>query len=308
MRELADTCRIAVVQMQPTIFDRDTCASRMVETIDRVSRERPSDLIVFPELAIPGYPHGLTFGFVTGARRPAGQLDWKRYYDGSVLVDGPEVGTIAEAARRTSSWVSVGISERDATSGTLYNSNVVIDPEGRVDAVHRKLKPTGLERVVWGDAQDHYFPTSDTPWGPMGTLICWESYMPLARVALYQRGVTIYLAPNTNCNPEWQATLRHIALEGRCFVVNCAPYVERADYPADLAEPEEVEALDEVVYTGGSCVVDPYGHYAAGPLWDEPGVIYAELDLQQVAASKWEFDPVGHYARPDVLELRVSDR
>lgn len=132
--------------------------------------------------------------------------------------------------------------------------------------------------------------------------------MPLARVALYQKGVSLYLAPNTNGNPEWQATVQHIALEGRCYVVNCAPYIERADYPDDLAYPEEVAALDEVVYRGGSGVIDPYGHYAVGPLWDEPGILYADLDMRQVPASKWEFDAVGHYSRPDVLNLQVEDR
>lgn len=308
MRDIADTCRIAVVQSEPRVFDGRGCLEEAIAAIDRVAEEHPSDLIVFPELLVPGYPHGISFGFVLGARRPEGQRDWKRYYDGSIVVGGPETEALAAAARRAGAWVSIGVSERDATSGTLYNSNLVFSPEGRLDAVHRKLKPTGAERNIWGDAQDHYFPVSSTPWGPMGCLICWENYMPLARVALYQKGVSIYLAPNTNCNSEWQATMQHIALEGRCYVVNCAPYIRRSDYPDDLAFPEEVEALPEVVYTGGSCVVDPYGHYAAGPLWDQPGILYADLDMQQVPASKWEFDPVGHYARPDVLHLTVDDR
>ena len=159
------------------------------------------------------------------AREPGSKELWKRYYDGSVVVGGPETKARAAAARETSAWVSVGVSERDATSGTLYTTNLVFAPDGRLDAWHHKLKPTGAERLVWGDAQDHYFPVSQTPWGPMGTLICWENYMPLARAALYQKDVSIYLAPNTNCNPEWQATVQHIAIEGRCYVVNCAPYI-----------------------------------------------------------------------------------
>lgn len=305
MKDIADTCRIAVVQSEPKIFDREACLQGALDAIDRIAREHPSDLIVFPELLIPGYPHGISFGFILGARKPEGQKDWKRYCDGSIVVGGPETRALGEAAKRAGAWVSIGVSERDAVSGTLYNTNLVFNPEGELDAWHRKLKPTGTERVVWGDAPDHFFPVSQTPWGPMGTLICWENYMPLARVALYQKGVSIYLAPNTNGNQEWQSTVQHIGLEGRCYVVNCAPYIKKTDYPTDLAFPEEVEALDDVVYRGGSGIVDPYGHYVAGPLWDGPGILYADLDMQQVPAAKWEFDAVGHYARPDVLHLDV---
>ena len=309
MKDLQDTCKIAVVQSRPKPFDRDACLAGAIDAIERVAQERPSDLVVLPELLIPGYPHGLTFGFVVGAREPGSRELWKRYYDGSVVVGGPECQAIADAARRTGAWVSVGVSERDATSGTLYNSNLIFSPEGRLDALHRKLKPTGAERLEWGDAQDHYFPVSQTPWGPMGTLICWENYMPLARAALYQKGVSIYLAPNTNSNPEWQATVQHIAIEGRCYVVNCAPYIVRNDYPTDLRATAEVARLPQVVYRGGSCVVDPAGHYVPGaePLWDSDGILYATLDMQLAAASKWEFDPIGHYARPDAVRLVVND-
>ena len=311
MRDLEKTCRIAVVQSEPILFDPEAGTQAVVDRIDTIAAEHPSDLIVFPELLIPGYPHGMTFGYVVGTRLPGSREEWGRHAAASVLVDGPEMALVGQAAARAGAWVSLGISERHPVNGTLYNTNVVFAPDGHIDAIHRKLKPTGSERLVWGDAQDHYFPVSQTPWGPMGTLICWENYMPLARVALYQKGVTLYLAPNTNDNPEWQATLQHIAIEGRCYVVNCAPYIRRTDYPLDqLVFPEEVERLPEVVYRGGSCVVDPKGHYVAGaePLWDEPGVLYAELDLDEVASAKWEFDPVGHYARPDVLDLRVNDR
>lgn len=308
----SETCRIAVVQSNPALFDRNACVKHVTDTVVRISSEHQSNLIVFTELLIPGYPHGLTFGFVVGERIREGQTDWKRYYDNSIVVGGPETQAIGEAAREAHAWVSVGVSERGATSGTLYNTNLVFAPDGTLDAWHRKLKPTGAERVVWGDAQDRYFPVSDTPWGQMGALICWENYMPLARVALYQKGVTLYLAPNTNGNEEWQATIRHIAMEGRCFVVNCAPYILKADYPDDLSELAQCEVahLPETVYRGGSCIVDPYGHYVDGaePLWDRDGIIYADLDMAQVASSKWEFDPVGHYARPDVLRLEVDDR
>ena len=199
------------------------------------------------------------------------------------------------------------LSERVADSATLYNSNLIFSPAGELAAHHRKLKPTGAERVVWGDAQSHYFPVADTPWGPMGSLICWESYMPLARVALYQKGVTLYLSPNTNDNPEWQDTVRHIAIEGRCYFINCDMFFTRDQYPKDLRAQEEIARLPEIVCRGGSNVIDPYGHLVTETLWDREGILYADLDLQQVPASRMEFDPCGHYARPDVLELTVNE-
>ena len=206
-------------------------------------------------------------------------------------------------------YVSIGYSERDGVTGTLYNSNMMISPYGEA-LNHRKLKPTGAERVVWGDADCDYFPVMQTPWGPMANLICWESYMPLARVALYQKGVAIYVSPNTNDNPEWQSTIRHIAIEGKCFFVNADMVLGRKDYPAlvDDAASAQVAALPEIVCRGGSSVIDPYGHEVSGTVWDREEIIYAELDMQRVPASRMEHDPCGHYARPDVLDLRVCEK
>ena len=307
MRDLQGTCRIAVVQSEPVLFDREEGTRRVVERIDRIAREHPSDLIVFPELLIPGYPHGMNFGFVLGARKPEGRGDYLMYAQNSVVVGGPETTAIGKAAARANAWVSVGISERHPTNGTLYNTNLVFAPDGSIDALHRKLKPTGAERVVWGDADRGYFPVVDTPWGPMGNLICWESYMPLARVALYQKGITIYISPNTNDNPEWQDTIKHIAIEGHCFFINADMVFTKEMYPKDLHCPQEIEKLGDIPCRGGSCVVDPFGHYVTQPVWDKEEIIYADLDMQQAIASRMEFDGVGHYARPDVLELRVHE-
>lgn len=198
------------------------------------------------------------------------------------------------------------MSERDATSGTLYNTNLVFSPTGALVGVHRKLKPTGAERVVWGDANRGYFPVVDTPWGPMGSLICWESYMPLARMALYQQGVTVYLAPNTNDNPEWQATIEHIAIEGRCYVINANQYFGHGDYPSDLEESDVVNHLPDVVCRGGSSIVDPTGHTVVGPVWDAEDILIATLLMDAVVASRMEFDVSGHYARPDVFDFRAN--
>ena len=256
MRDLRESCRIAVVQAAPVMFDKAACTVKAVELIRAAAAEQ-AELIVFPELFIPGYPYGMTFGFTVGSRTAPGRKDWGLYYDNSILVPGPETEILGRAAREARAYVSIGVSERDAVNATL---------------------------------------------------ICWESYMPLARVALYEKGITLYLSPNTNDNEEWQATIRHIAIEGHCFFVNCDMVFTRDMYPAGLHCPEEIGRLPDIVCRGGSCVVDPYGHYVTQPVWDREAIICADLDLTQVPRSRMEFDGCGHYARPDVLKLTVDDR
>ncbi|MCI2062166.1 MAG: carbon-nitrogen hydrolase family protein [Eubacteriaceae bacterium] len=306
MKDLRKNCRVAVIQAAPVMFDKAACADKAVSLIAESAAEG-AELIVFPELFIPGYPFGLTFGFTVGSRNEDGRKDWKLYYDNSVVVPGPETDKLCAAAKAAGAWVSMGLSERDAVTATLYNSNIIISPEGEIVSCHRKLKPTGAERLVWGDANKGYFPMADTPWGPVGCLICWESYMPLARVALYQKGVTIYISANTNDNPEWQDTIKHIAIEGHCWFINADLYFTKEMYPQDLHCPDEVAGLPETVCRGGSCVVDPSGHYATDPVWDKEDIIYCDLDMDRVPASHMEFDAVGHYARPDVLDLWVAE-
>lgn len=307
MRDLKEPCKIAVVQAAPVLFDKDGCVEKAVRLIQEAAGNG-AQLIVFPELFIPGYPYGMTFGFTVGSRNEDGRQDWKAYYDHSILAPGEETRRIGQAAKEAGAWVSIGVSEREVATATLYNTNLFFSPDGELAAVHRKLKPTGAERVVWGDANRGYFPVADTPWGPMGSMICWESYMPLARAALYQKGVTLYISPNTNDNEEWQATIRHIAIEGHCYFINCDMFFTRAMYPKDLRGQEEIGRLPDIVCRGGSCIVDPYGHYVTEPVWDKEAVIYAELDMQKVPMSRMEFDACGHYARPDVLDLRVEEK
>ncbi len=305
MKDLQSTCSIAVVQAAPVLFNKSACLAKALALIEEAAGHG-AELIVFPELFIPGYPYGMTFGFTVGSRTEDGRRDWKRYYDASILADGEEAQALAEAAKKHGVYLSIGISERDPVTATLYNSNLMISPEG-VIMNHRKLKPTGSERVVWGDADRDFFPVMDTPWGPMGSMICWESYMPLARCALYQKGVTLYISPNTNDNPEWQDTIRHIAIEGHCYFINCDMFFTKDTYPGDLAGADEVRRLPETVCRGGSCVIDPSGHAVTDVLWDREGILYAELDMQKVPASRMEHDVCGHYARPDVLKLSFRD-
>ena len=306
MKDLKDTCKLAVVQAAPVMFDKTACIEKALKLINECTANG-AELIVFPELFIPGYPYGMTFGFRVGSRNADGRKDWKAYYDNSILANGPEMQQLIEKAKEQGIYLSIGYSERDAVTGTLYNSNMMIAPDGTA-MNHRKLKPTGSERVVWGDADRDYFPVMETPWGTMGNLICWESYMPLARVALYQKGISLYISPNTNDNPEWQDTIRHIAIEGHCYFINCDMFFTRADYPKTASADEEIAKLPEIACRGGSCVVDPFGHVVSDTIWDQEGIIYAELDMQKVPASKMEHDVCGHYARPDVLKLQVEDK
>lgn len=307
MHDLKPICRVAVVQAAPVLFDTAAGLEKALGLI-REAAENGAELVVFPELFLPCYPYGMTFGFTVGHREESGRADWKRFYDNSLLVPGPETEALAAAAREAGLWLSIGVSERVPESGTLYNTNLIFAPDGSLAAHHRKLKPTGAERVVWGDADKGFFPVAETPWGPMGSLICWESYMPLARVALYEKGVTLYLSPNTNDNEEWQATIRHIAIEGHCYFINCDMVFDRSQYPADLNAQEEIARLPETVCRGGSCIVDPYGHYVTEPVWDREALIYADLDMNAVPASRMEFDACGHYSRPDILRLEYEDR
>ena len=305
MKDTFDKCKVALVQAEPVMFDKAASLDKALEYINEAKAEK-AELIVFPELFIPGYPIGMNFGFSMGKRSEPGREDWKRYYDESIVAGGPEFDTLAKAAKEAGAFISIGFSERDAVIGTLYNSNVIFEPDGSFK-VHRKLKPTGSERLVWGDANQDYFPVTETPWGPIGNLICWESYMPLARVALYQKGITIYISPNTNDNPEWQATIQHIAIEGKCYFINADMIVRKSSYPADLNEKSAVDQQPDMVCRGGSCIIDPFGHYVTEPIWDEETIIYANLDMTLPAACKMEHDAVGHYSRPDILELIVNE-
>lgn len=298
-------CRVALVQAEPLLFNKAACVEKALDYIGRAAAQG-AELIVFPELFVPGYPIGMNFGFSVGKRTAPGRADWKRYYDASMAQGDADFMKLAQAAVDAKAYVSLGFSQQDEVSGTLYNSNVIFSPDGSWK-IHRKLKPTGSERVVWGDADRDYFPVTSTPWGPIGSLICWESYMPLARVALYQKGITIYISPNTNDNPEWQATIQHIAIEGKCYFINADMLVRKSSYPSDLETAEDLTKLPDMVCRGGSCIIDPFGHYLTEPVWDREELILADLDMSLAVSCKMEHDAVGHYARPDVLELIVHE-
>ena len=268
-------------------------------------------LILFPEAFIPAYPRGLTFGTVVGNRSPAGTADLAGLL-GECRSISPARRPRRWARRRArhKCYLVVGVIERDTQSsrGTLYCTMLYFNPEGELVGKHRKLKPTAAERLIWGEGDGSTLTVIDTEFGKLGGLICWENYMPLARMAMYGKGVEIYLAPTADARDAWQATIRHIACEGRCFVLGCNQFVTKEMYPADLPGVEDLAGQPEVMCRGGSAIISPLGEVLAGPLFDREGILYAELDLAEVARSKFDFDVVGHYARPDVFQLTVNEK
>jgi nitrilase len=296
--------KVAVVQAAPVLFDRERTLDKVV-TLTAQAAARGAQLVLFPEAFIPAYPRGLSFGAVVGQRRPGGRQTWQVYWENSVDVPGPATDVLAETAARHGVHLAIGVIERDRaySRGTLYCSLLIFGPDGTLLAKHRKLKPTGSERLIWGEGDGSDLDVVQTPIGRVGGLICWENYMPLARVALYGQGVELYLAPTADSRDTWQATLRHIACEGRCFVLGCNQYVTKSMYPAELPGVDELADQPEVMCRGGSVIVSPLGDVVAGPLYDEEGMLVADLDLDEIVRAKFDFDVVGHYARSDVLQL-----
>ncbi len=300
--------RAASVQAAPILFDRDATVEKTCQLIHEAA-SRGAELALFPEAFIPAYPRGLSFGMVVGSRSPAGRRLWERYWEGSVAVPGPVTKMLGAAAREAGLHLAIGVIERDSTfsGGTLYCTLLYFGPSGELLGKHRKLKPTASERLIWGEGDGSTLTVVDTALGKLGGLICWENLMPMARMALYAKGVEIYLAPTADSRDTWQASLRHIACEGRCFVIGCNQYVTKAMYPQDLDGLDELAGQPEVICRGGSVIYSPLGECLAGPLYGEEGMLLADLDMGEIVRGKVDFDVVGHYARPDVFQLRVNE-
>jgi len=302
------TLRVAVVQAAARPFDQAAMVEKVC-TMTADAAAQGAELILFPEAYVGGYPWGLSFGTAVGGRSEAGRRVWERYWNSAITVPGPEVDAMGQAAAAAGAYLCVGIVERDSTygGGTLFCTILYFGPDGTLLGKHRKLKPTAAERLIWGEGDGSTLTAVDTPWGVLGGLICWENYMPLARMAMYAKGVQIYIAPTADARERWQSTLQHIALEGRCFVLGCNQYVTRDMYPADLEISDELDAWPETLCRGGSAIYGPLGEPIAGPLWDQEGVLVADLDLTAIARSKFDFDVTGHDARPDVFYLDVDE-
>ncbi len=289
--------RVACVQAEPVIFDRDG-------TIDKVARlageaaAAGARLALFPETFVPVYPSNRWARHL--AHGSDGTALFARLLEQSIEVPGPAATRLAEVARDTDLWLAVGVNERER--GTIYNSLLLFSPSGELALHHRKLVPTNHERLVWGQGDGRGLVTVETEAATVGGLICWENMMPLARFALYEQGVEIYLAPTADDSDTWQATISHIARESRAFVLSSCSFQRASSYPRDVPLADGDDLMDR----GGSAILAPDGSYLAGPLWDEEGILYADLEPSMLHASRQRFDPAGHYHRPDVLSLTVT--
>jgi nitrilase len=292
--------RVAAVQATPVYLDRARTLALVAEQVARAGTDG-ADLVVFPESFVPGYPDWVW------RRIPTSDSGWyHRFQDQAVDLAGDVLDPVRTAAEAAGVWVALGVTER-AVSGTLYNAVVYIDGTGRIAGVHRKLVPTAAERLVWANGQGSLLTVLDIGGVRVASLICWEAYMPLARAALYQKGIDVLLAPTWDNSDEWVPTLRHIAKEGRVFVVGVSAYLRGSDVPRDLPGAEDTYGGDDdVMSRGNTTIVAPGGEILEGPLIGSAGSVTATLDLERIAAGRRAFDPVGHYARPDILTLTIT--
>jgi nitrilase len=295
--------RVAVVQAAPVAFDVGATLQKVRDLAADAGRGG-ARLTLFPEAFVSAYPRGLDFGATVGARSAEGREQFRMYWESAIDVPGPHVDELAEIARVNQTHLVIGVVERDG--GTLYCTVLFLAPDGRYLGKHRKLMPTGSERLVWGFGDGSTMPVIETDVGRVGAVICWENYMPLMRAAMYAKGVEIYCAPTADGRDTWLPTMQHIALEGRCFVLSANQFARRRDYPAEYRtafgdDPETV------LSRGGSCIIGPLGQVLAGPDFAGETILTADIDLQDVARARLDFDAVGHYARPDVFRLVVDE-
>jgi nitrilase len=293
---------VACAQVEPVIFDRDATIEKLGRTAAEAAG-KGARLVVFPEAVIPAYPSSTWAKALAGWADESAKEAFALLAREAVEVPGPAERRLGELAREHEVWLVTGVTERDpAHPGTLYNTLLFHSPDGELALKHRKLVPTNHERLVWGPGDGGGLEAVQTPYGRLGGLVCWENYMPLARFALYESGIELYVASTADDSEAWQSTLVHLARESRCFVIAPSHFQRAASYPDDFPLASLLEGID-VIGRGGSAILAPDGSYLAGPLWDEEGVLYAELEPARLDAERQRFDPTGHYHRPDVLGL-----
>ena len=294
---------MAVVQAAPVAFDI-TRTLQKVGDLAADAAQRGARLTLFPEAFVSAYPRGLDFGAAVGSRSKAGREQFRIYWDSAIEVPGPHVDRLAAVARANKTHLVIGVVERDG--GTLYCTVLFFGSDGSYLGKHRKLMPTGGERLIWGFGDGSTLPVFETDIGRVGAVICWENYMPLLRAAMYARGIEIYCAPTADGWETWLPTMRHIAQEGRCFVLSSNQFARRSDYPADYATPFGDDP-GTVLSRGGSCIIGPLGTILAGPDFEGEAILTAEIDRDDIARARADFDAVGHYARPDIFQLNVDE-
>jgi len=294
---------VAVVQAGSVLFDPDATIAKTAD-FARDAASRGAKIVVFPEAFVGGYPKGMDFGARVGMRTDEGREQFRRYYDGAIAVPGPHCSQLGAIAKSNGLYLVIGVIERDG--GTLYCTVLFFGPGGLLGK-HRKLMPTAMERLIWGFGDGSTLPVFDTPAGKVGAVICWENYMPLLRAAMYAKGIQIYCAPTVDERETWTPTMRHIAFEGRCFVLSACQYIRRSEYPPDYPAIQGDDP-QTVLIRGGSIIVNPLGHILTGPDYSGEKILTADLDPGEIAEGKFDLDVVGHYARPDVFRLEVNEK
>jgi nitrilase len=298
--------KVAVVQKPPVLLDREATMARVLESMAEAAAAG-SKLVIFPEAYVPGYPTWIW------RLRPGGDMALSsdihaQLHGNAVDITAGSLAPLCEAARKHGVTVVCGMSEVDSrySGSTLYNTVVTIGPDGAILNRHRKLMPTNPERMVWGPGDGAGLKVVDTPAGRIGTLICWESYMPLARYALYAQNIELYVAPTWDCGETWHATMRHIAREGGCWVIGLATALQGKDVPDNFPSRDTLFKADDWLCDGDAVIVEPSGKILAGPLHREKGILYGEIDAARAARARRSLDVTGHYARPDIFRLDVK--
>lgn len=293
----------AVVQAASIPFDTEATVDKAMGLIAEAAATG-AKVVVFPEAFIGGYPKGMNYGLVVGARDPVGREEFRMYLDAAIEVSGAQTQRLGEAAAAHACYVVMGVIEREG--GTCYCTVIFFGPDGRLLGKHRKLMPTVMERVIWGFGDGSTLTVVDSPYGRIGSVICWENYMPMLRMAMYAKNVALYCAPTADDRDTWISTMQHVALEGRCFVLTACQFLRRNDFP-DTVRVSLGESPDAVLMRGGSAIISPLGKVLAGPHFGAETILTATLDLGEIGRGKFDFDVVGHYSRPDVFQLNVNE-
>ncbi|MGW6455919.1 carbon-nitrogen hydrolase family protein [Streptomyces sp. NPDC055078] len=294
--------KVAVAQLGSIAFDSEATTKKAVAAIEEAA-DNGARVVVLPEAVLGTYPKALSFGSLIGRRTEEGRDEFLRSWNSAVELDGPELAAVADAARENGIFVVIGIVER--AGRTMYCTIAMIDENGALAGHHRKLMPTGAERLIWGFGDGSTIPVVDSPAGALGSVVCWENYMPLLRSAMYSQGIEIYCAPTADDRDTWIPSMRHIALEGRCYVLTACQVMRRKDYPDEYAAAFGT-APDDVLMRGGSAIISPRGEVLAGPVYDEECILYAEADTSDIIRQSLDLDVSGHYARADVFSLNVD--
>ena len=295
--------RVAVVQAGSVPFDTEACVDKAVR-LTAGAAATGAKVVLFPEAFIAGYPKGLSYGLVVGARDPVGREEFRLYLDAAIEVPGIHTLRLGEAAAAAGVYLVIGVIEREL--GTCYCTVLFFGPDGSMLGKHRKLMPTALERMIWGFGDGSTLTVVDSPYGRIGSVICWENYMPMLRMAMYAKNVALYCAPTADDRDTWLSSMRHVALEGRCFVLSACQFLRRKDFP-DTVRVSLGESPDAVLMRGGSAIIGPLGNVLAGPDFEGETILTAELDLGDIGRGKFDFDVAGHYSRPDVFRLIVNE-